>query len=362
MILEKLVKRFFRFRALVKDINFVETQVNLDNHIHTVNLEKSEDEEESHRQIVSKWASKPLNYEIPLWEIVLIYSHDKKQTSMMWRVHHCIGDGPSLFWMFSELCEAKLPEFPIPRMTIFSLIVFYLWIVFGSLIIIWKWTKIFIYGQPKTCLKPGQLGTKKNFAWNATIDLDHAKSVAHKMNGKINDLMLTVLMGAFDRFRLRHDGKGNTEWINVGIPMTMRTEKITEIDNHFAFCVAEMPLGIKDPLARLKKIKALMDYNKMIPEQYFAFGFSWICQRLFPNWIVKNFGTVTSNRNVTAVMTNVCGFPDQIKFLGLDIPSLPIVFPISFMSSLYHHHTGLELDVPCFHTMEKSTLDFLVTI
>jgi diacylglycerol O-acyltransferase len=323
-ILDKLLKRFSRFRSVIKGDDFVEGPVDLSKHLLYFQLPKSNDEEEELRKIISEHMNKPLDPTIPLWQIVIIENYSKG-IILNWRIHHAVGDGAALFWMFSQLCDDPPLQPNFPTFSLFATIYFYFWLTLGSVYVALKWTWIWIVGAPKTCFKDLTLGTKKNVAWNAVIPLEEARELSHKMKGKINDLMLTVYLGAMDRFRLRHGGKGNRLDINIGVPISLRSSKLTEIDNYFGFCVASMPMGIKDPVLRLKEIKKRMDWNKSLPEQYFAYGFSWICQHLFPTWIVRTMGTVTSNRTITAVMTNVAGNDQPIHFDHLEVLRLPIV-------------------------------------
>jgi hypothetical protein len=67
--------------------------------------------------------------------------------------------------MFTELCDKKIKQMVPPKMNIFQLIYFYLWIILGSIIVMIKWTKIEYYGSPKTCFKNGKLGLKKKFSY-----------------------------------------------------------------------------------------------------------------------------------------------------------------------------------------------------
>lgn len=323
-----MIKKFFRFRAKIEGLEFVETKVDLSDHIHYINIdvENSKDEKQNLQDGLSKYINKPLNKDKPLWEIIVVENYSKG-TLFMWRIHHSIGDGPALAWMFSELCDQRVEQPKIPKIGIFGWIYFYLWVIFGSILVALKWMWIYINGQPKTCLKTDDLSTKKRIAWDGGVSVEETKNLAHKVKAKINDLMLAVLAGAFDRYRKRVEGKEDRVNINVGVPMNLRFDHIKDVDNEFGFCIANLPLGIKDPIQRLKVVKKTMDWNKSIPEQFFAFCFSWVNQHIFPSSFVKTMGITTSQRNITAVLTNVMGVDQDITFLGHNILEMPIIVP-----------------------------------
>jgi hypothetical protein len=82
-----------------------------------------------------------------LWKInffreIVVVENYSKGTVLFWRLHHVLGDGTSMGWMFASLCNA-VPEFKVPKLGFFMQtlmwIYFYLWIIFGSIFVIFKW-------------------------------------------------------------------------------------------------------------------------------------------------------------------------------------------------------------------------------
>jgi WS/DGAT/MGAT family acyltransferase len=60
------------------------------------------------RQFVNEWISKPLDPNRPLWQVHLIQNHNRG-SALLWRLHHCIGDGIALMMAMLSLTDVAPP-------------------------------------------------------------------------------------------------------------------------------------------------------------------------------------------------------------------------------------------------------------
>ena len=77
----------------------------LDWHLQEVALPEPGDDE-ALQSFVNAWISEPLSLDRPLWQVHLIQNH-KRGSALLWRLHHCIGDGIAL--MLAMLSLTDLP-------------------------------------------------------------------------------------------------------------------------------------------------------------------------------------------------------------------------------------------------------------
>ena len=102
----------FRWRVIAADRgsgHHWETDENLDLdwHLQEVTLPNPGDDA-ALREFVNGWMSTPLDAERPLWQVHLIQNHNQG-SAMLWRLHHCIGDGIALMLAMLSLTDLE-PE------------------------------------------------------------------------------------------------------------------------------------------------------------------------------------------------------------------------------------------------------------
>jgi diacylglycerol O-acyltransferase / wax synthase len=169
------------------------------------------------------------------------------------------------------------------------------------------------------------LSVKKRFGFSDEMEVGAVKKIGKKAHAKINDVMLTCLAGALDRYRFNKEKSENLYEIRVGMPYNVRTSpKITELRNEFAFMLNPIPLGVKDGYKRMSMIKKTMDYAKKIPEPWFGYFISSISSYL-PLSFLKNLGAMS--QYLTAVLTNMVGGDEKLKFIGHTVELMSALVP-----------------------------------
>jgi hypothetical protein len=77
-----LIEKFYRFRSLVKENMFIETKVDLNNHVFEKNIpeqnfENLQEEKIQLNKLISSFVNQKFNDEFPLWDLVVINNFSK---------------------------------------------------------------------------------------------------------------------------------------------------------------------------------------------------------------------------------------------------------------------------------------------
>ena len=181
--------------------------------------------------------------------------------------------------------------------------------------------------DPKTAYK-GKLGVAKQAAWSEPIPLEDVKLIGRAVGGTVNDVLMSAAAGAMGRY-LASNGK-SVDDLNVRplIPVNLRPpgSRLT-MGNKFGLVFLSLPLGIEDPVERLRELKLRMDALKNTSEPIVAFGILGLIGMMpdrLEDVVVDIFGA-----KGTVVMTNVPGPRQQLYFAGAGIDNMMFWVPQS---------------------------------
>jgi diacylglycerol O-acyltransferase len=105
--------------------------------------------------------------------------------------------------------------------------------------------------DPVTPLK-GQLGVHKQVAWGDPLPLPEVKSVAAAFGCTINDVLLATAAGALGTHLRRHGADIDGLIIRALVPVNLRAvEEQPQLGNEFGLVFASLPIGERNPVARL---------------------------------------------------------------------------------------------------------------
>jgi len=174
----------------------------------------------------------------------------------------------------------------------------------------------------------GKLGVMKRCTWTQPIPLDEVKAIGRVTGATVNDVLLTAVSGALGRYlRTRGEPVGGLNFRAV-IPVNLRPpDEPLKLGNAFGLVFLSLPVGVDDPLDRLRELKTRMDGIKGTPEALVAFGILnaiGIATSEIEEIVVKIFGL-----KATAVMTNVPGPKEVRYFAGHPIRQLMFWVPQS---------------------------------
>lgn len=174
--------------------------------------------------------------------------------------------------------------------------------------------------DPKTVFK-GPLGVEKRAAWSEPIQLKDVKHIGKTFHSTVNDVLLTAVAGALGQYIDSRGGATEDLRIRGFIPVNLRPIELDEeLGNKFGLVFLKLPVGIDDPIERLRKIKQNMDMLKSSSEPIATYGIVNILGAL--PYQVEDIAANILDTKATAVMTNVPGLQTQLYLAGAPINTI----------------------------------------
>lgn len=357
---ERLLK-YHRFRQRVEEdaagATWIEHPVDIRQHVVREKLPKHRKggEQGALQERVGQLAMVPLDRGRPLWQIHLVEDY-QGGSAMIVRIHHCIADGIALISVTMSLVDGGEPPperkrksapggaedwiaatliKPLTDITVKALdaagegAAKSLHLLrepekglAGSLdmarlayqVVSDAASLAMMPDDSKTRLK-GKPGTAKRVAWCPPIPLDEVKAVGKALNCSVNDVLLSCVAGAIGEYlRSLGDDVAGQE-IRAMIPVNLRPmEQAHKLGNRFGLVPLVLPIGMENPIERVYEVRRRMNALKGSTQPLLAFGLLAVAGLLIKpaqDAMLGLFG-----RKTTAVMTNVPGPRERLKFLG----------------------------------------------
>lgn len=340
------------------------------------------------QQLVAAKAGEALDPHHPLWQFELVHHYNGKD-ALLARVHHCIGDGIALVAVMLSLTDPDAlggrgePDHgsgearaqvesnpwrpyirPITKGTVQAINLTELaWA--KSIAVLADPDKLSDYahvgGQVlkdalRIALMPsdsvtslkGRPGGIKAVAWNDPLPLDEVKTVSKVLGASINDVLLSCVAGAVRRYLIARGEPVIGCEIRAMVPVNLRpVEQALELGNRFGLVPLELPVGIANPIERLRLIRRRMDELKGGYQALLAFallgavGFA-------PGSLQTAILDVLASK-ATAVMTNVPGPQQPIYLAGAQVSRVMVWVPqsgsIGMGVSILSYNGGVQFGV-----------------
>jgi diacylglycerol O-acyltransferase / wax synthase len=325
----------------------------IDNHVRHIAL-PSPGGDNALSDVVSDLMSEPLDFSKPLWQMHVIDGYEGGSVVLA-RIHHCIADGIALVRVMLSLTDdspkAALPRRPATRPAPgFRVSLDWLPGAVGRGVAAGQdlldnpeklgdlarlgargayrlGRLILLPPDPQTILK-GDLGRRKRAAWSKPIPLDDFKTIGKALGATVNDVLIATATGALRRYL---EGRGEPTGgiaIRASVPVNLRPLDDTHmLGNAFGLVFLSLPIGIVDPVRRLRAIKREMDELKGSPEALVAFGVLSV-MGLAPVEI-ERVGLRFFGSKATAVLTNVPGPREPLYLAGRKLGKIMFWVPQS---------------------------------
>lgn len=344
----------------VMDRNF-----DLANHVVQEKLAKSANQEQALQDRVAVLATQRLDPKRPLWQIHLIEDYTGpdgvKGSAMIVRIHHCIADGIALISVTMSLVDGGTPP-PERRKKAAAATGTEDWIADTLLKPFTDITvkalgavgegaarSLGMLGDPKKGMEDGMHGSMdmakvlmqvlkdgaalalmpddsktrlkgkpggaKKVAWCQPIPLDEVKAVGKALNCSINDVLLSCVAGALGEYLKTFGDDVAGQEIRAMVPVNLRPlDQAHKLGNRFGLVPLVLPIGVENPIERVYEVRRRMAALKGSYQPLLAFSLLAVAGLL-----IKPAQDVMLNlfaKKTTAVMTNVPGPREKLKFCG----------------------------------------------
>lgn len=346
--------------------------------------------EEALKERVGELAMQALDPAHPLWQFQLVEEMGDGSSALIARIHHCIGDGIALIAVMLSITDGgRAPPKrqqqarddqdwltdtllrPISDMTIRAIRLAGKGMSrsvdqmlhpphpidnslemarLGYQAVSDVAAFALMADDSHTRLK-GKPGRAKRVAWGEPLPLDAVKAVGKAMNASINDVLLSCVAGAIGRYlQEKGDDVGGQE-IRAMVPVNLRPlEKAYQLGNRFGLVPLVLPIGIENPVERLYAVKARMQELKGSFQPVLAFGLLSVAGLLIKPVQQAMLGLFA--KKATAVMTNVPGPAEALKFCGATVERVMFWVPqsgdigvgVSILTYAGHVQFGLITD------------------
>ena len=318
--------------------------------------------------LINDLASTPLDRSRPLWDVHVVDGVGRG-SALITRTHHCIGDGTASVLVARALFDTspEAPPAPVARARraaapglierLFAPAIDVAERSIGqvrsavdtavdvathprqlvdkaALVLAGAGTlavELLKTPDPRSPLK-GEFGLKKRVAWSDPVPVADVKAIGAPLGAKINDVLVAAMTGALRAYLKQRGVDVDNVTVRAMVPVDLRPPgHAEELGNEFGLVILELAIGVKDPLARLRRTKAHMDKLKRSPEAVAVlalFNLFGRAPKAVEDLAVQLFGTKAS-----VVMTNVAGPKDPLYLAGVPIDRVMFCVP----------HPGREL-------------------
>ena len=365
----RLVAEFPRFRQRVVESWLPlagpwwedDPRFDLGSHVHHSVLPAPGDQRVLQEFVAGKMAI-PLDGSRSLWQLHLVDGYGPG-CALLFRVHHCIGDGIALARVMLSLTDgaagagiapaqaahpASVPLDSLSRPAARALSA-----TRGLVETVWHESvevmtqasgptdvaavgrgeaktlaKLLLTGRDVDTVLKGELGVARRVTWSSPLRLDELKTIGGAFNATVNDVVLTAVAGALRSYLERRESL--VDELRAIVPVNLRPldEPLPrKLGNRFGLVLLPLPVGIAARGERLAEVKRRMDAIKHSPEGTFSYGFLsaiGLTPRQLQNLIIGHYAS-----RGTAVMTNVAGPPERIHFAGAPVRGIAVWAPCS---------------------------------
>ncbi len=337
----------------------------LDLHVRRVSLPAPGGDEQFH-DLIGEVLSPPLDRSRPLWELWLVDGFAEDRFGIVYKTHHALADGISAVDIGTLLFDVEPnaepsreegpwhPRRPPSRLGLLARA----FTGFGHSLVralrylagavrqpravgkraadglagLWEVTWALTKPAPKVPLNV-EIGPHRQFCWTG-CSLDEFKQVKNELGGTVNDISLAVCAGALRRWLDDRDLLSDGLELKALVPVSVRAEnEHGELGNKLTAMRGPLPVGIADPIERLRTISAAMDALKASKQPLGAeaiWGLNdWLRDFAPPILLAPTAAINFSTRLFNLLVTNFPG--PQIPFYVLG-RELTAVYPVGFLA------------------------------
>src|SRR5689334_4092668 len=239
------------------------------------------------QEVISDMIAAPLSRDRPMWDVYLLEGYGAG-CALLVRMHHAIADGIALARVLLSITDgARDPEAGFTRESSGASV--------GAALRAGRslaaagldfvahpaqladdgraLAKFLLPGSDTATVLRGELAIGHRVAWCEPVPLATVKRAGKAMDATINDVLVAAVAGSVGR-HLRERGEDVDE-VHALVPFNLRPldEPLPrELGNQFGLLLLGLPVGIDDPVERVRAVQATMGAIKRSHEGAIAYG------------------------------------------------------------------------------------------
>ena len=164
----------------------------------------------------------------------------------------------------------------------------------------------------------GLPGKVKRVAWCPPIPLDEVKAVGKALNCSVNDVLMSCVAGAIGAYLKAKGDDIRGKEIRAMVPVNLRPiDQAYKLGNQFGLAPIVLPIGLDNPLERSLEVRRRMRDLKGSMQPLLAFGLLAVAGLLIKP--AQDVMLSLFSKKTTAVMTNVPGPSEKLRFCGATV-------------------------------------------
>jgi len=186
----------------------------------------------------------------------------------------------------------------------------------------------------------GDLGPHRLFDW-WSVSLADVKALRRALDCTVNDIVLTVVTGAFREFLARRQVRPEDLDFRVQAPVSVRTEaERGKLGNRVSAWLVRLPLDEPDPQKQLERIYTT---TQELKHSHQALGVDMILSvvELMPNALLS-LGAQAASGTMNSIVTNVPGPQFPLYALGAEMlavyPQVPLLLNVGLGIALVSYN------------------------
>jgi WS/DGAT/MGAT family acyltransferase len=318
------------------------------------------------QRLVGELLAPPLDRSKPLWELILVEGFEDERFGIVYKTHHAMADGISAvdigMLLFDvepkpEPAREEAPWAPARTPTKLALLGRAGSGIAATLTRLGRWLRRAMRqpGRARRRASDGlaglwevtwnlarpappvpfntAIGTRRAMSW-ANFELAEFKHVKNALGATVNDVTLAVVAGALRRWLVEHDIAVDGLELKALVPVSIRTEnEHGELGNKLTAMRGPLPVGVSDPVKRLRAVSAAMDALKVSRQPLGAeaiWGLNdWFRDFAPPLLLAPTAAINFSTRLFNLLVTNFPGPQVPFYVLGRELTA---VYPIGFLA------------------------------
>jgi WS/DGAT/MGAT family acyltransferase len=165
--------------------------------------------------------------------------------------------------------------------------------------------------------------------------LDEFKAVKNALGGTVNDVVLTVVAGALGRYMRLHGEETEAVELRAMVPVSIRADvERGALGNRVAAMWARLPVGMTDPVERLRAISGSMQEVKQSGQAVGAQVLTQLTGFAPPTIVSQAARLQARQRLFNLVVTNVPGPQIRLYLLGRELEAIFPMVPLAKNTAL----------------------------